>query len=270
MSGTEHATLPGPVPDIAPAADDPAGDHRSAPATSSRVSWLTERPWRMIVLAAVVAIIPAIVTLVRLAGRHWYPTGDMAQAELHVRGFWHSPPLVGAAGRIESDAGVQGSHPGPSLWFLLYPVYALLGRTSFGLMVSVTAVNLASFLVALWLAFPPGWRGAAAARCRPPADPRAGQRTGVLHRTVEPVDRRLPVPRLPAVDVGGRRRRGRLPPARRAGRQPLHPVPHRLHPPGRRDPRRRHAVDGGGGVAAGHDRRNRMLRWLGSPPWPGS
>ncbi len=153
MSGTEHATLPGPVPDIAPAADDPAGDHRSASATSSRVSWLTERPWRMIVLAAVVAIIPAIVTLVRLAGRHWYPTGDMAQAELHVRGFWHSPPLVGAAGRIESDAGVQGSHPGPSLWFLLYPVYALFGRTSFGLMVSVTAVDLVSFLVALWLAF---------------------------------------------------------------------------------------------------------------------
>jgi hypothetical protein len=154
MSGTDHATLPGVAPDLAPPPDgpDPANGESSI-ARCRLVAWLTARPWRLIVLAAVLAIIPAIVTLVRLAGRHWYPAGDMAQAELHVRGFWHSPPLVGAAGRIESDSGVQGSHPGPSLWFLLYPVYALLGRTSFGLMVSVTAVDLASFLVALWLAF---------------------------------------------------------------------------------------------------------------------
>src|SRR3954467_2540817 len=109
MSGTDHATLPGVATQLPPANDESdAADDRSSSASSRLGAWLTARPWRMIVLAAVMAIIPAIVTLVRLAGRHWYPAGDMAQAELHVRGFWGSPPLVGAAGRIESDAGVQG------------------------------------------------------------------------------------------------------------------------------------------------------------------
>lgn len=120
-------------------------------------------PWRLLqparwtsrsatlVLTALV-ILPGYVAFARVAGTTWYPTGDMAQAELHVRGLWSNPPLVGAAGRIQSDAGVQGSHPGPSLWFAMYPMYALLGRTSLGLMAAVLSVHTVAVLAALRLA----------------------------------------------------------------------------------------------------------------------
>jgi hypothetical protein len=103
-------------------------------------------------LAALVVLAPAAVALVVLFRPQWHPTGDMAQAELHVRGFWSHPPLVGAAGRIQDANGVQGSHPGPGLWLAMWPLYALAGSTSFGLMVSVTVVHLATVALALWLA----------------------------------------------------------------------------------------------------------------------
>jgi hypothetical protein len=102
---------------------------------------------------AVVVLLPALVALIALARPQWYPTGDMAQAELHVRGFWSHPPLVGAAGRIQDVNGVQGSHPGPGLWLAMWPLYALLGSTSFGLMVSVTVVHVATVALAIWLAW---------------------------------------------------------------------------------------------------------------------
>lgn len=104
-------------------------------------------------LATLIVLVPPVVALVKLvSSKTWYPTGDMAQAELHLRGFWSHPPLVGAAGRIESDAGVQGSHPGPSLWIALYPVYALFGRSSAALMTSAVVVHAVFIGAALWLA----------------------------------------------------------------------------------------------------------------------
>jgi hypothetical protein len=124
----------------------PALEAAPAPRSSRVGSW-----WPLLGLAAL-AVLPAVAALVRLRDERWFPTGDMAQAELHMRGIWSHPPLVGAAGRITSDAGVQGSHPGPSLWFAMYPVYALFGRTSFGLMAAVTSVHLAGFIGALVLA----------------------------------------------------------------------------------------------------------------------
>jgi hypothetical protein len=97
--------------------------------------------------------VPVVVALVALARPTWHPTGDMAQAELHVRGFWSHPPLVGAAGRIQNVDGVQGSHPGPALWLAIWPLYAALGSGSLALMVSVAAVHLATLVLALWLAW---------------------------------------------------------------------------------------------------------------------
>lgn len=110
--------------------------------------------WRAAIVALVVVAVvaPIVVALVVLAQDPLYPTGDMAQAELHVRGIWSHPPLVGAAGRIESDSGVQGSHPGPSLWFAMYPVYALLGSTAHALLAGAASVSIAAALLALWLA----------------------------------------------------------------------------------------------------------------------
>lgn len=100
---------------------------------------------------ALLVLLPGLVALASVASEHWYPAGDMAQAELHMRGFFSHPPLVGAAGRIQSDSGVQGSHPGPALWVAMYPVYLLLGRSSFGLMAAVWSVHVAATWLALWM-----------------------------------------------------------------------------------------------------------------------
>ena len=101
---------------------------------------------------AVVVMLPAIVAGVAILRPQWFPTGDMAQAELHVRGFWSHPPLVGAAGRIQDSAGVQGSHPGPALWVAMWPIYAIGGSTSAALVVSVVTVHLVTAALAFWLA----------------------------------------------------------------------------------------------------------------------
>ena len=90
----------------------------------------------------------------------------MAQAELHMRGFLGHPPLVGAAGRIVGDTGTQGSHPGPSLWIAMLPIYLVGGRSSAALMAAVVSVHLTSALVALrltWLRHGPLLTGVVAA-----------------------------------------------------------------------------------------------------------
>jgi hypothetical protein len=116
-----------------------------------------------IAVMAIVVFVPVVVALIAINRPQWYPTGDMAQAELHVRGFWSHPPLVGAAGRIQNADGVQGSHPGPGLWLAMWPLYALLGSTSLALTVSVVCVHLVTFAAALWLAWRRG--GALLAAC---------------------------------------------------------------------------------------------------------
>ena len=109
---------------------------------------------RCTIVSLVFVAIPLVVALVSVGGTHWYPTGDMAQAELHVRGFFRHPPLVGAAGRIGDFLTPygQGSHPGPAMWVALLPVYLLFGRSSFGLMLSSTLVQFVFILLAVWLA----------------------------------------------------------------------------------------------------------------------
>jgi hypothetical protein len=112
----------------------------------------TLAPLNVAITVAVLVSIPMFAALiVLLGGARWFPCGDMAQAELHMRGFLSHPPLVGAAGRIVDNTGFQGSHPGPSLWVAMYPVYALGGRTSAALMASVVSVHLVSIVAAVWL-----------------------------------------------------------------------------------------------------------------------
>ncbi|MGA0879748.1 MAG: hypothetical protein ACO3SP_11580, partial [Ilumatobacteraceae bacterium] len=114
------------------------------------VLWSSDR--RLVSWLTVATIVPALVALVILSsGDTWFPGGDMAQAELHMRGFFSHPPLVGAAGRIVSDTGVQGSHPGPSLWVAMLPVYLLGGRTSAALMTAVVSVHLVAIAGIIWL-----------------------------------------------------------------------------------------------------------------------
>ena len=105
------------------------------------------------IVVLVLIAVPLVTNLIAVAHPHWYPTGDMAQAELHMRGFFRHPPLVGAAGRIGSilEPYGQGSHPGPAMWVAMLPVYLLLGRSALGLMVAVTVVQVAFLLLAVWL-----------------------------------------------------------------------------------------------------------------------
>jgi hypothetical protein len=100
---------------------------------------------RFAALAAAV-VLPLLVAVAALADDGWHATGDMAQAELHVRGFFAHPPLVGAAGRI-GTLTEQGSHPGPAAWAALLPGYRALGQSSWALAASVGLVA-AAFAVA--------------------------------------------------------------------------------------------------------------------------
>ena len=100
---------------------------------------------RRLALAGLVAAVavPLLVAVVALADDDWHATGDMAQAELHVRGFFAHPPLLGAAGRLGTIAE-QGSHPGPAPWLALLPGYRLLGQSGWALEASVALVTLAT------------------------------------------------------------------------------------------------------------------------------
>jgi hypothetical protein len=81
----------------------------------------------------------------------WYPGTDLAQIELHVRdvGTSHTP-LLGLGGRI-SAFDKNGSHPGPLGFYVLSPVYRLLGSSSWSLQVSAAVVNVVAIGLAVWL-----------------------------------------------------------------------------------------------------------------------
>lgn len=98
-------------------------------------------------------ILPVAVTLVVVdAGDRWYPSGDFSHTELLLRALPRHPPLVGVAARVGDITGTQGSTPGPSMAYLLTPVYWLLGRTSFAMLVSVAVLHAAGIAVAVWIA----------------------------------------------------------------------------------------------------------------------
>lgn len=80
-----------------------------------------------------------VVSAVVLATKGWQPVGEMAMAEFRLRGFWSHPPDLGAVARLRVDAQVV-AHPGPAAYWLLYPVYALFGRSASGLTLSVSVV----------------------------------------------------------------------------------------------------------------------------------
>lgn len=128
------------------------GGPRSPPSNVERVVIEGRRFARTGLVAASVLAPFVTVLIVVLAKGRWFPAGDMAQAELHMRGFFSHPPLVGAAGRILTESGFQGSHPGPSPWLAMLPVYLIGGRSSAALMVAVVSVHVVSAFGALWLA----------------------------------------------------------------------------------------------------------------------
>lgn len=123
--------------------------------TSASRAWasarsLPESTVRWIATAAV--SLPIVVAVIALAGRDWYPVLDMAMTELRVRdvGTSHTP-LIGLPGRI-GDLPEQGSHPGPLSFYLLAPVYRLLGSSAIGLEVGMGVLAIVAVTLALWIA----------------------------------------------------------------------------------------------------------------------
>lgn len=113
---------------------------------------ITRDKWRFSLVFVCVSLPIVVAVVMMIVGVRWFPAGDMAQAELHMRGFFERPPLVGAAGRIVSDSGFQGSHPGPSLWVAMLPVYLIGGRSSDALMAAAASVHLLSIAAVILLA----------------------------------------------------------------------------------------------------------------------
>jgi len=85
--------------------------------------------------AAIIAV-----TLGAVAGSTWYLTGDFAHTELLVRAIPRHPPLIGVAARVRD----QGSTPGPSMAYLLYPFYKVLGSNAVALVAAVNVLHAAA------------------------------------------------------------------------------------------------------------------------------
>lgn len=94
-------------------------------------------------MLAVLAL-PLLAALVVALGEHWYPTGDFAYIELHLRAIPFDPPLVGVAGRFGSIFD-QGSHAGPAMAYALWPIYAAFGRSAQSLLLATVFHHLVAF-----------------------------------------------------------------------------------------------------------------------------
>lgn len=98
---------------------------------------------------SVMVVAPLAVAVIVQRDLHWHPVYDLAMTELRVRdvGGRHTP-LIGLQGRI----GPTGSHPGPISFYLLAPVYRLLGSSAFALQVSTAVFHAAGAITALAVA----------------------------------------------------------------------------------------------------------------------
>lgn len=105
---------------------------------------------RWVLPGAVAAVsLPLVVAVISQRNADWHPVYDLAMTEIRVRdvGGRHTP-LIGLQGRI----GASGSHPGPLSFYLLAPVYRLLGASPFALQAAAAAVQAAGATLALVVA----------------------------------------------------------------------------------------------------------------------
>jgi hypothetical protein len=131
---------------MAPAVDTDA-PVVAAPRRSRRDAWL-------VVTIGAVLTIPLVVALVVLHSPRWFPTLDMAETEIRIRDVWSSnPPLIGLAGRIGPFGANGGSHPGPLSFYVLWPLWRLLGGSAYGMFVGTGALDVAAIGLVLWMAF---------------------------------------------------------------------------------------------------------------------
>ena len=104
--------------------------------------------WLVPSVVAAVAL-PILVAAIAQRDAQWHPVYDLAMTELRVRdvGGAHTP-LIGLQGRI----GPSGSHPGPISFYLLAPVYRLLGSSAFALQVATAFFHVSAVVTAVLVA----------------------------------------------------------------------------------------------------------------------
>ena len=112
---------------------------------------VVQRPRLTLVFLGVFIALPGFVAVGSMIGDHWYPSGDVSHTELMLRAIPHHFPLIGVAARVGNDLNNQGSTPGASMAYVMYPVYLLFGRTSFGMLVSLLMVHVVGIVSALHL-----------------------------------------------------------------------------------------------------------------------
>lgn len=95
---------------------------------------------RLLVAALIVPLLVAGVTLVFVVGNAYNPAADYALTEMQVRDVGRHPVLVGLYSRD------TWNHPGPALFYLLAPVYRLVGSMSVGMHVGALLINGAALV----------------------------------------------------------------------------------------------------------------------------
>lgn len=114
-------------------------------------SWCRAHRGAVLLGAVVVGALPMAVAVAALAQYAWYPIGDLAQAMMRQLSFWSDPPLVGPAGRIGIPPE-QGNHPGPAMFWITWPAWWLLGRSSWAYQASVALVVVGAYAAAVAIA----------------------------------------------------------------------------------------------------------------------
>jgi hypothetical protein len=102
------------------------------------------------VAAAVALGLPIVIAAIAVRTPRWYPQVDLAQIEMRVRDvFTSNPPMTGLGGRI-FGLDTQGAHPGPLSFYVLAPMYRLLGSTPWAMQMSDALLNVAALAGTLW------------------------------------------------------------------------------------------------------------------------
>jgi hypothetical protein len=114
------------------------------PSEPFHVRWLT---LSAVLLLIVVALGPLVVLAIKAGASEWFPGGDRAVIELHVRDVGSHTPLVGPYSRY------GWSHPGPLLYWVLAVPYRLLGATSSALLAGVVILDISAIAGTLAIAW---------------------------------------------------------------------------------------------------------------------
>lgn len=92
-----------------------------------------------------------IVVAVAQTRTRWYPFLDQAMIELLVRDVGGADsPTTGLVGRFAID-GTSGDHPGPLSWYLLAPIYRLLGSSADALTIANVVLEITAVALLIWV-----------------------------------------------------------------------------------------------------------------------